>query len=222
MALWVFGDSFSVPKVDFDDTAPPAWHEIVASSLNFDHYHCYAQWGVSNEYILEQILIHQMKFESGDCIIIQLTNSSRQWFIKDRPEISNFYVKDLDRWFTAEQVEAVNMYITHLHRPELDEMRYFMLVKTLERLTQELSDCKILILPGFHPIRDIKGTLTDICNGEFVSDSSRTAWYDKHGIDTRVNHFSQENHLILAARITNFFQTGLLVNLQDGYKQGFL
>ena len=105
MALWVFGDSFSVSRVAVvDDTAPPLWHEIVASNLNLEEYHSHAQWGVSNEYILEQFLKYQLEYNSGDHIIVQLTNSSRQWFIKDHPELSNFYVTDIDRWLTKEQV----------------------------------------------------------------------------------------------------------------------
>jgi hypothetical protein len=222
MALWIFGDSFSVAPPEDDKLSSPLWHDIVARNLNFKIYHSHARWGVSNEYILEQFLSHQMEYNSGDYIIIQLTNSSRRWFIKDQPEISNFYVTDIDKWFTKDQVTAVNMYIQHLQRDEIDELQYFMMVKTLERLTQELADCKILILPGFHPIPGINGTLTDICNNEFISDKSRTAWYEKHGIDLRYNHFSPDNHPILASRITDFFQTGKLVNLQDGYKQGFL
>jgi hypothetical protein len=225
MALWIFGDSFSVPRISLEERygpVPPLWHEIVAGSLNFEEYHSHTQWGVSNEYILEQFLRYQMKFESGDCIIVQLTNSSRQWFIKDHPELSNFYVTDIDRWLTKEQVEAVNMYITHLHRDELDEMRYFMLVKALERITQELADCKILILPGFHVIPGVRGTLTDICNKEFVSDEARKQWYAKNIIDTRANHFSPDNHFILAHRITEFFQTGRSIDLLDGFKHGFL
>lgn len=223
MALWVFGDSFSVSRTDFaNDNIPPLWHEILAGNLNLEAYQCYAQWGVSNEYILEQFLKHQAEYKTGDCIIIQLTNSSRQWFIKDHPELANFYVVDIDRWLNKEQVEAINLYITHLHRDELDEMRYFLMVKTLERLAQEIDDCKILVLPGFHPIPGVQGTLTEICNNEFVSDESRKDWYTKNIVDTRANHFSQDNHFILANRITDFFQTGNLVNLQDGYKQGFL
>lgn len=223
MTLWVFGDSFSAARPDTEtSTVWPLWHEQVARNLNLESYRSHARWGVSNEYILEQFLIHQMEYNTGDCIIIQLTNSSRQWFIKDQPEISNYYVTDIDRWFTKDQVAAVNMYIKHLQRDDMDELRYFMLIKALERITQELADCKILILPGFHPIPGINGTLTDICNNEFSSDESRTSWYKTHGGDTRANHFSQENHLTLANRITEFFQTGKLVNLQDGYKQGFL
>lgn len=224
MALWTFGDSFSVaPSKDLANVPNwPLWHEIVARNLNFDSYRCHAQWGVSNEYILEQFLTYQMEYVTGDCIIIQLTNSSRQWFVKDQPEISNFYIKDLEQWFTKEQVKAVEMYIEHLQRDDMDELRYFILVKALERLTQELEDCKILILPGFHPIPGINGTLTDICNNEFVSDQTRSDWYEKHGVDIRFNHLSQDNHVILAARVTDFFQTGKLVDLQDGYKQGFL
>jgi GxxExxY protein len=120
------------------------------------------------------------------------------------------------------ECKAIDMYINHLHRPEIDELRYFMLVKTLERLSQQLDHCKILILPGFHAIPGVEGTLMNICNGEFVSDKTQASWYDTHFIDPRPNHFGQDNHLILADRITEFFQTSKTVDLENGFKHGFL
>lgn len=225
MALWIFGDSFSVVRENInksDIKSWPLWHEILADRLNLDGYYNYSQWGVSNEYILEQFLTHQMKYEPGDHIVMQLTSSARQWFFKDAPEVANFYVEGITESVSKSAATAVEMYATHLHRPEMDELRYFMLVKTLEKIAQDLNYCKILLLPGFHQVPGVSGTLLDICNGEFMSDESRTKWYDSHPIDTRPNHFGQENHEILSHRIFEFFQTCTLVNLTNGYKQRFL
>jgi hypothetical protein len=225
MALWEFGDSFSVAREhvnDGDIEQWPLWHEALAGHLNLDRYLNYAQWGLSNEYILEQFLTHQKKYEPGDYIVIQLTSSARQWFFKDAPEIANFHVDGITNIISKSASTAVEMYATHLHRPEIDELRYFMLVKTLEKMTQDLNYCKILILPGFHKIPGVAGTLLDICYGEFVSNESQTNWYNTHNIDPRPNHFGQKNHEILSYRIFEFFQTGTFVNLTDGYERGFL
>jgi hypothetical protein len=225
MALWIFGDSFSVAreninKGDIDNW--PLWHELLANNLGLAGYLNYAQWGVSNEYILEQFLTRQMEYEPGDCIVIQLTSSSRQWFFKDRPEIANFYIANMQDAVTNNEAKAIEMYIKYLHRPEMDELRYFMLVKTLEKISQDLNYCKILILPGFHQAPGVTGTLMDICTGEFESDDSRNKWYDKHNIDPRPNHFGQENHTLLGYRTIEFFQTGKLVDLLNDYRRGFL
>jgi len=225
MALWVFGDSFSVARENINKGKIdnwPLWHEQLGANLNLPKYLNYAQWGVSNEYILEKFLEHQLKYEPDDYIVIQLTSSSRQWFFKEKPELANFYIADIGEAVTDSEYNAIELYVNHLHRPELDELRYFMMVKTLEKLSQDLNYCKILILPGFHPAPGVEGTLMDVCNGEFVSNNSKTKWYETHNIDPRPNHFSQHNHLILADRITEFFQTGKLVNLLNGYKEGFL
>jgi hypothetical protein len=225
MALWVFGDSFSVAREhinrgNLDDW--PLWHELLANNLGLSSYLNYAQWGVSNEYILEQFLDSLPKFNPEDCIVIQLTSSTRQWFFKDRPAIANFYIANMQDSVTNNEAEAIEMYIKYLHRPETDELRYFMLVKTLEKISQDLNYCKILILPGVHQVPGVAGTLMDICTGEFKSNDSKNNWYYTHNIDPRPNHFGQENHALLGYRISDFFQTGNLVDLLNDYKRGFL
>ena len=225
MALWIFGDSFSVSRenVNKGNIEPwRLWHERLADNLGLSEYLNYALWGVSNEYILDKFLTHQLEYQPGDYIVIQVTSGARQWFFKEHPELGNYYVVDIGEAITKHEQQAIDLYINHLHRPEIDELRYFMLVNTLERLSQELAHCKILILPGFHCVPGVEGIMMNICNGEFVSDDTRASWYSKHYIDPRPNHFCQENHLILGDRITEFFQTGTLINLSDGYKQGFL
>lgn len=225
MALWVFGDSFSVARPNINKgniSSWSLWHEIVATNLGFAGYQNYAQWGVSNEYILEKFLNHQLEFNFGDYIVIQLTSSSRQWFFKDRPEIANFYLADIDQVVESNEHRAIELFTTYLHRHEIDELRYFMLVKALERIAQELSYCKILFLPGFHPVPGATGTMLDICNGEFISEESKKDWYNINDIDPRPNHIGEENHYLLGNRISEFFQTGKLVDLTNGYKTGFL
>jgi hypothetical protein len=225
MALWIFGDSFSVARENINkgDIEPwHLWHERLANNLGFSRYLNFAQWGVSNEFILDKLLTHQLEYQDGDYIVIQLTSPSRQWFFKEKPELGNYYIVHINKAVTDIECKAIDMYINHLHRPEIDELRYLMLVKALERLSQQLDHCKILILPGFHAIPGVEGTLMNICNGEFVSDKTQASWYDTHFIDPRPNHFGQDNHLILADRITEFFQTSKTVDLENGFKHGFL
>lgn len=224
MALWIFGDSFSVARSEInkgDIEAWPLWHEIVTHNLNLEGYYNYSQWGVSNEYIFDQFIKYQLEYKEGDCIVIQLTSSSRQWFFEDRPELANFYITDIDKILNDVEYKAVQMYINYLHRSKIDELRYFMVVSAFERLSQLLPGCRVLLLPGFHPIPGVLDTLMNICNGEFVSPQSKEKWYRESIIDSRPNHFGQENHQILGARISEFFQTGKLVDLLNGYKKEF-
>ncbi len=222
MALWVFGDSFSVTYPYLDNQEYHLWHELLTTNLDLVGQHNYAQWGVSNEYIIDQVLTYRLQFKPGDHIIIQLTSSARQWFFKDHPELANFYVSDIDSFLTKDQCTALQMYVTYLQRTDIDDLRYTLFTAALQLLVQVFNECKILILPGFDKIPGITGTLMDICNGEFISAESRNTWYCNNNIDPRFNHFGKENHELLATQIMQYFQTGKIINLHEGYKKGFL
>lgn len=218
MALWVFGCSFSVSE----DATHPTWTSILADKLGFKEYHNFSQWGVSNEYIIDQFMQQQPNMLPRDTIIIQLTERSRQWFFEDQPCISNFYIADLDKHVTKEQHNAVNMYVTHLHRDEIQVIRYALTCMALNHITTVMSANKIMILPGFNHVPGVSGSLLEVCNGEFKSDESRLAWYDKYPIDARHNHMSEKNHYILAEKIFHAFNTGTLLDLTTGFEKRFL
>ena len=92
--LWTFGDSFTFghgcrPIVDdvqnstyskifsdYIDLAKPIWPEIVSETFNLDLINKGAN-GITNDRIFDHILKHITEFQSGDCVIIQMSTSSR-------------------------------------------------------------------------------------------------------------------------------------------------
>lgn len=222
--LWIFGDSFSVPREKINN--PPnynLWPELLSKNLNLDEYHNYAEWGVSNDYIYDQFNQKTELFKPGDFILIQLTSIDRQWFFEDNPTFGNYYAKGLEKEISKEEYSALKMYIGYLKRDKIDLLRYHMLIGCLERDLQILNFTRILILPGFTPMNNIKGTLVEISENEFKSKNDMQKFYDSNnGKDPRSNHLSRNNHLILSNKITKFFTHGHRVDLTTEFEKEFL
>lgn len=222
--LWSFGDSFSVHRSLIDN--PPnynLWLELVCKNLKLDYYESHADWGVSNDWIYDKFDSFSNNFKPGDFIIIQLTSIDRQWFFADKPHYSNYYAKGIAEEISKDQYEAIKMYITYLKRNKIDSMRYDLLVKALERISQLLNYTRILIIPGFSPIQSCKGTLVEVSESEFKSKLDMQDFYDRNkGKDTRPNHLSEKNHFILAEKVTKFLTHGHRLNLTTDFKEGFL
>ncbi len=222
MTLWIFGDSFSV-RHRTEDNTHPIWFDILADNLGINDVKIYSEWGVANEFIFAQFLNQHENFEQNDVIIIQLTESNRQWFFKDIPNIANIHnIKHMDKNLSKERYNAIKQYITHLDFPLVHELRYAILIHALKNICVMLEKCNILVLPGFHETSGVKGTLLNVCENEFVSDDSANKWYKSHGIDPRTGHLSEENHVILANKITNLFIKGETLDLTTGFKERFL
>lgn len=221
MSLWIFGCSFSVSQPAGKSTHP-TWANILAEKMKLTEFHDYAQWGVSNEYIVDQFMKVNNEIQPGDTIIIQLTEKSRQWFFKDQPCIANFYIADLNKYISKKQHQAVKMYIEYLDRDESQDMRYALTCMALQHVSTVMSSCRIMILPGFSSVPGATGSLLSVCNGEFKSDDSRNKWYENYRIDIRANHMSEVNHYILAEKIFHTFNTGSMLDLTSGFQTGFL
>jgi hypothetical protein len=222
MALWIFGCSFSVSSKQVPKNTHATWAELLTNKMGLDEYHSYAEWGVSNEFIIDQFMKVNDQIKSKDTVIIQVTEKARQWFFKDKPEIGNFYINDLHKYVTTDQKRAVEMYITHLDSEDAQDMRYALTGMALSHIATVRKDCKIMILPGFQCVPGVVGSLIEVCNNEFISDESRIAWYSKYQIDPRTNHMSKANHYILAEKIFYAFNTGKLLDLTTGFESKFL
>jgi hypothetical protein len=222
MALWVFGCSFSVEPGEHTQANHPAWTDILASNMGLANFHRFSQWGVSNEYIIDQFMLQIQNIQAGDTVIIQLTEKSRQWFFKDQPCLGNIYISNLEQHVPIEQKKAVDMYIKHLDRDDIQTIRYTLLCMALRHVSEMRQDFKIMILPGFNYVPGVVGSLLEICNGEFVSSDSFDQWYATYPIDKRINHMSPNNHKILADKISQTFNTGKILDLTTGFDKGFL
>jgi hypothetical protein len=219
--LWIFGDSFSLPSDAFKGIDHNLWLDILAINLGEEKYFNAAEWGVSNEYILDTFHQQYSKINKDDYVIVQLTSAYRQWFFEEKPYLANYYVNNIDQDISPEEYTALQGYISHLQSDRIDQLRYKSIEYCLKYIAL-MSPFKMLILPGFDPVDDINGTLVDICDGEFVDKQSRDLWYKKHGADPRANHMSAENHFILANKVTEFFKCGTIPDLSQGFVKDIL
>jgi hypothetical protein len=229
MKLWIFGDSFSfrynaeLPSLENNISI---WSEQLAKLLGCDTIEYRSNYGYSNDYIFKTVLDEIDKFEENDTVIVQLTDPSRRWFIKEDPTYGNYMTiltSKCNQHVTKEKKNAVKAYINYLYNEESDQSMY---IQAFMALCQILSSTPVRnwkILPGFVSIPGTIGTMCEIANFEFPNQSERQKWYDTYKIDPRQNHMSKENHTIFAEKMYNWIKNpDSQINLLDGFKKGFL
>jgi hypothetical protein len=234
--LYIFGDSFSSPDAQKDKVVGPNgivnffpleknWTSIVSESFTSDsNYINDSVLGCSNEYIFHTLRQRESSFKSGDRVIVQLTSYFREWLFEDKPSMGNFlnakFVPGVH--VTREQAKALEMYKQYLYSDHRLVIHYNAILDAITFRTRlyALQNIQCLILPGFHNITGVKGTLFKTSNSEFT-------WYDETSVtyrttinDLRFNHFSEINHKILADKVINFFNTGETVDLTTDFKTG--
>jgi hypothetical protein len=232
--LYIFGDSFSLSDDAKHDVIGPgmrvvnflpletSWTTIVFKSITSDtSYINDSVLGCSNEYILHTLRNRESSFKDGDCVIIQLTSYYREWLFEDKPHMGNF----LNAQFvpgvhvTKEQAKALKMYQQYLYSDHRLLIHYDAILDAITFRTRiyATQGIKCLILPGFHNVMGVEGTLFKTSNAEYDSDETAATIRRTTG-DLRFNHFSEVNHKILADKVIQFFNTGKTVDLTSDFK----
>ena len=229
MKLWIFGDSFSDLKTGEDFDRNDIWSSRLVKLLSVDGAIIRAKYGVSNEWIYNQLVEASQFINRTDYIIVQLTDPSRHWFLDD-PTFSNLTTlsslkdSELEKLnISVEQRQAARHYLTHLYRENTDDILYHQTFHAICHVINVAGFLNVGIIPGFSPLPGVKRTLVDVCNNEFVSERDRHQWYSTHPVDLRINHLSPENHLILADKLKDFLlHPGTELDLSSGFKTNFL
>tara|TARA_B110000503_G_scaffold134037_1_gene212450 strand:- start:971 stop:1690 length:720 start_codon:yes stop_codon:yes gene_type:complete len=226
MTLWVFGDSYTadgrktVGSDNWQDI-DKNWVELLQEKLNNPILHIHASPGAANEWIFSKVLEHQDMFAVDDYVVVQLSCSSRRWFFEDKPEMSNFQYSPGVNLSKNEQ-KALESYKRYLINEKANLANYQMIEMALKVVAGGDNAPAMLIIPGFDPIRGIKGTLGHVCFGEFDNEDLIGKYYVDHKNDPRINHMHEENHKILADKIFNYFQTWQQIDLTSGFKSKFI
>lgn len=233
--LYIFGDSFSVPDAHKDEIVGPKglvtfmpleknWTRIVSESIIGDDNHVNdALLGCSNEYILHTLRTRESSFKSDDCVIVQLTSYYREWFFEDKPGMANFinakFVPGVH--VTKEQAKALEMYKQYLYSDHRLLLHYDAILDaiTFRTILYAQQGIRCLILPGFHNVAGVEGTMFKTSGSEFDSEETAAIYRAETG-DLRYNHFSEVNHKILADKVIDFFNTGKTVDLTSDFKTG--
>jgi len=228
MNLWVFGDSYTA---DGRNTVgsnnwqhiDKTWFEQLAEKLDVSKKYNLAIPGVSNEWIYGKILQEKDNFQKDDYIVIQPTCASRRWLFEDHPDFSNWQNLPVNnKILTRGEISALNLFKRHLINEQAETYNYDMFIRAVMFIAQSLPENKILIMPGFHPIPGIIGTLGNVCFGEFLDSSIENKYYEYHKNDPRINHMHETNHTILATKIYNFFKFNQTVDLTAGFDHSFI
>jgi hypothetical protein len=233
--LYIFGDSFSLPDAHKNEVVGPkglvtfmpvekSWTDIVSERLIGDDNHVNdAILGCSNEYILHTLRTRESSFKSGDYVIVQLTSYYREWFFEDKPGMANFinakFVPGVH--VTKEQANALEMYKRHLYSDHRLLLHYDAILDaiTFRTILYGQQGIRCLILPGFHNVVGVEGTLFKTSGSEFDSEETAAIYRAETG-DLRFNHFSDVNHKILANKVIDFFNTGTTVDLTTDFETG--
>ena len=231
--LYVFGDSFSLPDAHKNEVVGPnglvtfmpvekSWTDIVSERLIGDDNHINdSVLGCSNEYILHTLRTRESSFKSGDYVIVQLTSYYREWFFEDKPGMANFinakFVPGVH--VTKEQANALEMYKRHLYSDHRLLLHYDAILDaiTFRTILYGQQGIRCLILPGFHNVVGVEGTLFKTSGSEFDSEETAAIYRAETG-DLRFNHFSDVNHKILANKVIDFFNTGTTVDLTTDFE----
>ena len=237
--LYVFGDSFSHDIKDFNSSneirkqgkefpnfmpLENNWVNLVAKQLTgtTDQVND-SMAGCANEFIFHRLMARMSEIKEGDCVIICFTAENRRWLVERCPHLSNWAASkidpDVEGGVTKDEHKAIEQYARHLHSDIAANSIYNSIIwATVHAATSlEPQGVKVLLLPGFHPINGVYGTLTEASFSEFDSDKTRSKFY-KQTNDSRWNHFSEENHQILADKVCKFFTDFESVDLTTGFK----
>lgn len=207
MTVWVFGDSY-VEERDCDYQ----WYKQLGRLLD-EPVVARGQAGVSNDFVGDQLRLH---LEGGvikreDWVIVVQTQFGRQWFFRDRPELSNFaHHTDPTRiGMTREEKRATDGWLRYLNN--WDSLRYQTYASSFANigLCSWLVGCECLNLPGFdnglapyNPFVSVRGSLTEwVSLLEFDTQDSYMQHLAQPGGDSRVNHLSEHNHTVLAQKL---------------------
>lgn len=228
MKLWVFGDSYSIPlhvwqnnnEVTFTrNKYDTNWITEVAKSLSVTESNVFSQFGVSNEWIFEQVMMQAENFGSDDYVIIQLTNSNRHWFFPEHPQRSNFNQSIVDVNTDSTTKKVIKAYISHLQNDHLDSLIYSAIIYSFMYVRTMIPSIKMLLLPGFGAAPNSIGNLSDnVCDIEFKTKEIQQLFYDKTGFDSRLNHMTIDNHYVLADKVVNSFINNTPLDLTTGFK----
>jgi hypothetical protein len=183
--------------------------------------------GASNEYIWHKLQSYASDFVPGDHIIVQLTSQQRRWLIEEHPQYSNWITMPLDdSKLSSAQQNAVAAYGKHLNHEQADHAIYMACLYATTYIGKMLGEnggdenegIKVLILPGFHNIAGVEGTLSNVCYGEFDGQESQDQFY-KTTHDNRWNHMTEINHTILADKVLDFFEDFTMVDLTTDFEK---
>ena len=227
MTIWVFGDSFG-------DIEESRYSFISLLSSKFQtSVQRLAKGGSSLGYMYDMFEQVESQFQKNDILILCVTEQARQYFFKDRPQVSKVEFVNYSKVSSAEKT-AIKHYFGYLYN---DDDQYNQLINFFYRLNYVTEKLNLITvcLPCFAPsasiceknadrflnIRFAQGSLYhDISKNEFKSDNTLLDRFNK--ADPRIGHMCSSNHTILFNKIEKNIETNTLIDLRAGFRRGII
>jgi len=230
--LIIVGDSFSVAPMETQDTTL-TWPQLAADRLGLELMNL-SQHGVAQDWCFQQLrsgFNAEDAITAQDRIIVILTHPNRFWFLEEYPNLSNSHIIGLDKYVTKEQNRAIQGFMQHIQRPQLDTLQMIMRLGWLASyvITRSLPNPLMIRAFGmniqeaeeYEVMSWARGTLFDIQANEFWSNTQSTHEYFK-GVDCRYNHLSLRNHSIMADKVIDHFKNSSPLDLTTGFHKAFI
>lgn len=212
--LWIFADSFGAEPnaaYRFRNRDDWIWWKQAAERMNLHAMPC-CDWGVSNEWLFYAMKTEYQNMVPGDKLVLITTDPNRRWFFKDYQSHANLWNRDIEKNAGKTKAQAIKQYLTHLtDNPILSECYHETLIGWAYTVFNSI-DITVCAIPGFantplHVSSGVDDCLSRASNAEFASKEIMDYHYAKTGHkDSRICHFSRDNHTVLADKIVKFFE----------------
>lgn len=236
--LWIFGDSFANLVADSNERV---WQRQLIRRL-CQHYdrelmlHVLGLPGSSQDWAAEQFVLAEKDIQPDDHVIFVATSPSRYWYFKDKPSLSNWNIVDFDEVCNREQAQAVELYIKHIQRLELDILQCASRMALIAYETRRHLRNPVMVLPvslmtagpADHYKDDLiwaQGCLSEVQWNEYHDPIEASRRSQKNipgyfeGVDCRYNHLCLRNHDILAEKLFHTMIHGEPLDLTQGFHQ---
>lgn len=220
--IYIYGSSWCVQQHQ-----RYAWYNLLKK-----HYKCqiknYSFHGVSFDWCFSKIDRTKHHWQSGDIVLFGEPHINRKWFFKRYPGITDesrilrtTRVTKEDKKFALRwKYKYFNMDLEHLQL----KAHYHLMNQSLQEKNVKcyaMQGYDRPMLEDLSNVRFSKGiTLAKLSNQEVKDHSGEVLlkWIAKH--KSRANHFSHENHVILAQQIIKAIDTNSNIDMSVRFKRG--
>lgn len=229
--LWIFGDSYAeLPHenyIDHPDYIAP-YQQQLAELLDVDELEVHGNPGTSASWCYLKVKEKFPDIKPTDYVFIVWTSRHRKWFIKDKPEHANIYLKDMHKIMHRDEADAIKSYIAYLKNDEQDALELNAYASAIAYSCASNGIAYIAVAGFnedeqlmFNPYVEVEGNLGNVCFEEFVSQETWERCLGSSGfVDRRLNHMSWESHEALAKKLYKSLTTREKLDLTTGFPKG--
>jgi hypothetical protein len=220
--LYTFGDSF----IKMFNTPEWAYTSLIAKEFNTTEK-SFGLISSSLEYTFHQFEQQRNNFVEGDIVIIALSLLDKTFFFNDRPALSHLWSFETETHTTEEKL-AMEMYYKHLHNTDNSKINLLNFLHSVQEITRSKKLKTVIIKTLFFDNNNIVNKerypeliIANDCFWELmkleISNESLLSYLNlnKFANDSRVFHFSEPNHRIIADSIISAIKNNTEINLEN-------